>query len=429
MVEGKSFSEEGENMGKPLVTDGTNWSLEENLAFIRKKFPILKKCVYLISNSLGAVPVRVRDELERFYTMWEVEGVTAWEREWWVLSEKVGNRVASLIGAEKDSVTMMPNATFCHWVALSTQFISKKRNRNKVIMTDHDFPSILYAVDKICSFMDWKLDIVRSRGKPGIEVDEILRRVDRETLLVATSHVYFKSAYIQDISAIARHARSRGALTLIDGYHAPGTIPVNVKKLGVDFYIGGCLKWLCGGPGNAFLYVRPELARTLEPKLTGWLAHKDPFAFSPRMEYSDGAYRLMSGTPAVSCLYAATAGLDIIRKIGVEPIRKKSIDQTKRLIESASERGFELHTPSEDRKRGGAVSIGLPHAHQIKQALNERGVKVDFRKGKDKEPDVIRVGPHFYTEDKEIEILFDLIDKILVSGEYKKFTGRTETVT
>lgn len=373
--------------------------------------------------------MQVRDALKRFYTLWAEEGVTAWEKEWWTLSQNVGNLVASLIGAENDCVAMMSNATLCHWVALSTQFFSKKKQRTKVIMTDHDFPSTLYAVAKICAFMDWTLDIVPSHGKPGIEVDEILERVDQETLLVATSHVYFKSAYIQDISRIARHARSIGALTLIDGYHAPGTIPVDVKELGVDFYIGGCLKWLCGGPGNAFLYVRPELRKNCKPQLTGWLAHNEPFSFSPQMEYSKGPYRFMSGTPPVSCLYAATAGLDIIQKIGLGPIRQKSIEQTKTLIQMASERGFEIHTPNEDKKRGGAVSIGLPHAHRVKQALNARKVKVDFRKGRDKEPDVIRVGPHFYTKNAEIEYLFDLVDEILSSGEYKKFTAKTETVT
>jgi kynureninase len=405
------------------------WSLEKDLDLIRTNFPVLDKCVYLISNSLGAVPKQVKEDLDQFFTIWAEEGVTAWEKEWWLLSQKVGNKVGSLIGAEEDTVAMMTNATLCHWVALSTKFASANGPRNNVIMTDHDFPSVIYAISKICSFMDWELDIVQSRGKPGIEADEILDHVDEKTLFVATSHVYFKSAYIQDVFRIARHARSMGAMTLIDGYHAPGTIPVDVKELGVDFYIGGCLKWLCGGPGNAFLYVRPRLQQVLEPMLTGWLAHKNPFAFSREMAFTEGTYKLMSGTPPISCLYTATAGLDIIQKIGMEPIRQKSIEQTGRLIENASARGFPLYTPIENEKRGGAVSIGMPYAHQVKQALVSKKVKVDFRKGTDEEPDVIRVGPHFYTKDEEIELLFHLIDKILASGEYKKFTRKSELVT
>jgi kynureninase len=412
-----------------MIDPNTDWSLEKDLDHIRKNFPILDKCVYLISNSLGAVPLQVREALDQFYTIWAEEGVTAWEKEWWLLSQKVGNRVASLIGAEENTVAMMTNATLCHWVALSTQFSSDNGARNKVVMTDHDFPSVIYAVAKICSFMDWELDIVQSRGRPGIEVDEILKRVDEKTLFVATSHVYFKSAYIQDVFRIAQHARSNGALTLIDGYHAPGTVPVDVKELGVDFYIGGCLKWLCGGPGNAFLYVWPECRETLEPLLTGWLAHKNPFAFSQEMEYTEGAYKLMSGTPPISCLYTAMAGLEIIQKIGKRPIRQKSIEQTGMLIANASGRGFPVHTPVEKEKRGGAVSIGLPYAHQVKQALIQKKVKVDFRKGTDEDPDVVRVGPHFYTKDEEIELLFHLIDKILASGEYKKFASKSELVT
>jgi kynureninase len=406
-----------------------NWSLKKDLARIRKNFPILDKCVYLISNSLGAVPLQVRDALERYYTLWAKDGVSAWEKEWWMLSKKVGGRVASLIGAEKDSVAMMTNATLAHWVALSTQFSSKNGKRDKVVMTDHDFPSVLYAISKICSFMGWKPDVVQSRGKPGIEVEEILKRMDEKTLLVATSHVYFKSAFIQDVSRITQHAQSNGVLTFIDGYHAPGTVPVNVRELGVDFYIGGCLKWLCGGPGNAFLYVRPQLREDLVPLLTGWLAHKNPFGFSQQMDYSDGVYKLMSGTPPIPCLYTATAGLDIIEKIGIRSIREKSIVQTSKLIDNASERGFRIHTPVEDARRGGAVSIGMPHARQIKQALIKRNVKVDFRMGNNEEPDVIRVGPHFYTNDSEIELLFELIDEILASGEYNKFACKSEIVT
>jgi kynureninase len=406
-----------------------NRILGKDLNRIRKNFPILDKCVYLISNSLGAVPKQVKKALDRFYMLWAEEGVTAWEKEWWLLSQKVGNKLADHIGAEKNAVAMITSATLGHWVALSTQFYPVRTGRNKVIMTDHDFPSIIYAVAKICAFMNWELDIVPSHGKPGIDVEEILKRVDEKTLCVATSHVYFKSAFIQDVFRIAQHAREKGALTLIDGYHAPGTIPVNVRNLGVDFYIGGCLKWLCGGPGNAFLYVRPELQKIIEPSLTGWLAHKDPFAFSRELEFTQEGYKFMSGTPPVSCLYTAMAGLDIIDKIGIGSIRHKSTGQTALIINKARERGFSLHAPLEDERRGGAVSISFPHAYPIKQALIDKKVKVDFRKGTNGEPDVLRVGPHFYTRNEEIELLFRLIDELLASGEYKKFATKYELVT
>ncbi|MDH5406667.1 MAG: aminotransferase class V-fold PLP-dependent enzyme [Candidatus Aminicenantes bacterium] len=405
------------------------WDLNQDLDSIRNEFPILARSVYLISNSLGAVPRQALEGLKKYYQLWAEEGVGAWEKEWWDLSRRVGNQVASLIGAGEDEVTMMTNATVSYWVALSTRFASNADNRSKIIMTDHDFPSILYAVSKIAQCMGWELEVLRSHGQPGIDVNDIAKKIDEKTLFVATSHVYFKSAYVQDISQIAARARQVGALTLIDGYHAPGTLPVDVKQLDVDFYIGGCLKWLCGGPGNAFLYVRPELASSLKPQLTGWFAHQNPFLFSQRMEYTQSSYRFMSGTPPVPCLYTAQAGLDIIKKIGISQIRQKSLNQTELIIKKAREREFSLFTPEENSLRGGAVSVGFTHAFPVKQALEKRDIKVDFRKGGDEEPDVIRIGPHFYTRDEEIETLFKEIDAILTSREYKKFPSEIKKTT
>ncbi|MCK4805562.1 MAG: aminotransferase class V-fold PLP-dependent enzyme, partial [Spirochaetes bacterium] len=289
--------------------------LKKDLALIRKEFPILERCVYLISNSLGAVPKKALENLQKFYQIWAEEGVSAWQKEWWDLSREVGNQVAYFLGAGEDEVTMAPNATHCHWVVLSTKFLAQDERRKKIVMTDHDFPSMVYAVSKISDFRGWKLEIVKSNGNPAINVEDILKRIDEKTLFVATSHVYFKSAYIQNIKQISARAREVGALTLIDGYHAPGIIPVDVKQLDVDFYIGGCLKWLCGGPGNAFLYVRPELSENLQPQLTGWFAHREPFLFVQEMEYARGGQKFMSGTPPVPCLYTARAGLDVLKKI------------------------------------------------------------------------------------------------------------------
>ena len=202
---------------------------------------------------------------------------------------------------------MIPNASIAHWVALSTQFGIRNGTRNKIVMTDHDFPSSLYAVSEIARFMDWEVDIVSSFGLPGIDVENIINKIDEKTLCVATSHVYFKSGFIQDISAISERAQRVGAILLIDGYHAPGSIPVNLTDLGVDFYIGGCLKWLCGGPGNAFLFVSKNLKSNIMPRLTGWFAHNNPFEFSSAMEFTEGPYKFMSGTPSVPSLYTASA--------------------------------------------------------------------------------------------------------------------------
>jgi kynureninase len=406
-----------------------DWDLDKDLKAIRKEFPILEKCVYLISNSLGAVPRQVREDILAYYDLWSDHGVSVWSQEWWDLARNVGDQVAALLREEKNSVAMMTNATHAHWIALSTRFLEKDRSRTKIIMTDHDFPSSLYAVQKISEFMEWKVQVVQSSGKPGIDVESILDYIDDQTLFVATSHVYFKTAYVQDVSKIADHARRVGALTVIDGYHAPGCIPVSLSELGVDFYIGGCLKWLCGGPGNAFLYVRPELASHIQPQLTGWLAHKSPFSFATKMEFTQGSYKFMSGTPPIPSLYTARAGLDIINTIGVPQIRKKSISQTRLIVEKSKRRNFNIFSPEEDTCRGGAVSVHLPHASQVKQVLEAQGFKVDYRKGKNGEPDVIRIGPHFYTLDKEIHSLFETIDTIYATKEYRTFPEDIKNVT
>ncbi|MFQ6037147.1 MAG: aminotransferase class V-fold PLP-dependent enzyme [Candidatus Aminicenantales bacterium] len=394
------------------------WSLEKDLEAIRKNFPILGKGTYLISNSLGAMPRQAEEALEHYMRLWREKGVAAWEEEWWDLSRDVAGRVAEIIGAGPEDVTMMPSATQAHWVVLSTQFSRKPGKRRRVVATDQDFPSILYGLSRICEFMGWDLEVVPSRGGFGVDVQDVLGRTDEQTLFVCTSHVHFRSAFIQDVAQIARKAHEVGALTVIDGYHAPGTLPVDVRALGVDFYIGGCLKWLCGGPGSAFLYVRPDLRRTLEPGLTGWLAHPKPFDFSLEMAYTEGSYRFMSGTPPIPSLYTARAGLEAIQKVGISQIRKKSLEQTGRIISKARERGFAVHTPQSEEARGGAVSVEVPHAHRVSSVLLNRGVWVDFRKGRSGESDVIRVGPHFYTRNEEIESLFAHIDEILEAEDF-----------
>lgn len=405
------------------------YDLKNDIHKIRTNFPVLTRGIYLISNSLGAVPSGTRDRLNDYIQKWETEGVAAWRTEWWDLPRKTGNKLADFLGAGDDEITMMTNATLCHWVALSTQFKGKNQNKKRIVMTSMDFPSIINAVTKIAEFMDWTVDIIDGKGQVGIDTEQIIERIKDDTLFVATSHVYFKSAYIQDIRKIAAYAREKGAYTLIDGYHAPGVIPVELHSSGVDFYVGGCLKWLCGGPGTAFLYVRPELCSQLQPKLTGWFAHISPFSFSMDMDYIKGSYRFMSGTPPIPCLYTALAGLEEISKVGISQIRDKSVRMTGTIIKMAKKRGFTSFTPEENKLRGGAVSLNIPFAFQIKQCLDFRKIQVDFRKGESNETDVIRIGPHFYNTEDEIKDFFSAVDEILSSGEFRKYPEYFSSVT
>jgi kynureninase len=215
--------------------------------------------------------------------------------------------------------------------------------------------------------------------------------------------------------AICRRAHAVGALVSLDAFHSVGVLPVDVKALGVDFLSGGVLKWLCGGPGGCFLYVAPSVSPSLAPAFTGWQAHEHPFGFEAEMRYADHAWRWLNGTPAIPALFAAIEGPRIVRRAGIEAIRAKSTRQTTRLIELADERGYPVTAPREAERRGGTVALDVPHAYGVAQALLANDVIVDYRPNAG-----VRLGPHFYTADAELERAVDLIDLILRDGAWKE---------
>jgi kynureninase len=227
-------------------------------------------------------------------------------------------------------------------------------------------------------------------------------------LIVPISHVIFRSSYIQDVRAIVEKAHQVGALVLLDSYQATGCVPVDVQNLGVDFCTGGVLKWLCGGPGTAYLYARPEVAAKLEPRFTGWVAAENPFAFEiGAQKYTSQPYRFMNGTPNVPALYAAQPGLRIIQQVGVKAIRAKSKRQVAKLIAMADERGWRVNTPRDPERRGGTVSLDIPNAQQLCTELLRRDVLVDSR------PKCgLRMAPHFYTTDEEIEYAVSMVEEL-----------------
>jgi kynureninase len=241
---------------------------------------------------------------------------------------------------------------------------------------------------------------------------------------VAISHVLFRSAYVMDVARIAAHAHAMGALLSLDAYHSVGVLPVDVHALGADFLTGGVLKWLCGGPGGCFLWVRPEVGAMLTPALTGWQAHRHPFAFEPEMDYADDAWRWLGGTPVIPALFAATTGPRILREAGMDEVRAKSIRQTERLIALADARGFRVTAPRESARRGGTVAFDVPHGREVARALLAREVIVDYRPGAG-----IRVAPHFYTRDDEVESVVASIDDILARDHWKRYTHDEGVVT
>jgi kynureninase len=387
---------------RPVVLKRKVVAVHEDLLNWRENFPILRKCVYLINNSLGAMPTRGCEDLTRYTEAWMTRGVRAWEDSWWQLPGKVGNQLAALIGAGSDQVSIQPNVTTAEWVAYSCLRPGKKRN--KVVYSSLNFPSVRYFYQ---SRPELEISVVESEDGVSVPIEKVLDAIDDSTLAVPISHVIYKSSYIQDVESIIEKAHRVGAYVILDLYHSCGVIPVDVSKWNVDFAVGGVLKWLCGGPGVAFLYVRPDLAREVTPQLTGWLAHKRPFAFEPETDFTEGAYRFMSGTPNIPGLHVAQEGLRIISQVGVEKIRERSIALTELILKRARENGLEVFSPENPEKRGGHVSVDFEGSEEVSRKLLERDFVIDYRPGSG-----IRIAPHFYNSNEEVEALFDEISKL-----------------
>lgn len=396
--------------------------MTDELLALRDEFPILAKTNYLVSNSLGPMPRTVPDRLAAYADDWGELGVRAWTHGWWEKPVDVGNEIAPLMNADAGEVVMMPNVTIAQSAVISA--IDFSAPRDTIVMTELDFPSVRYACEELAKRFGARIVTVRSDDGISIEEDRLLAAIDERTRLVAISHVMFRSAFINDADSICAHAHRMGALVSLDAFHSVGIIPVDVKRSGVDFLTGGALKWLCGGPGGCFLYVSPRVRDTLAPALTGWQAHARPFAFEDRMEYTAGPFRWLNGTPVIPALYACAEGVKVIRRAGIEAIRAKSMRQTAELIRLADERGFRVNTSRDPGRRGGTVTIDVPHGYEVTQVLLSQDILVDYRVGSG-----IRAAPFFFNTDDEVESLIGAIDEALASSAYEKFSGRNTVVT
>ena len=399
-----------------------NAHTNDPLLRFRDRFPILATCTYLVSNSLGAMPASTADRLAEYAESWNTLGVKAWAARWWQLPLEVGNVAAPLIGAPAGSVAMVPTVSQAQAMIVSA--LTYTHDRDEIVMTALDFPSVRYVTDELAPKLGARVTVVDSDDNIGIDVQRVVDAITSRTTLVAISHVLFKSAYIMDVAPIIAKAHAVGALVLLDAYHAVGVIPVDVIALGVDFYMGGVLKWLCGGPGGCFLWVSPELSQSLRPVLTGWQAHQRPFAFEPTLEPASEAWRWLGGTPTVPALYAALDGPAIIGEAGMTAIRAKSQRQTARLIELADTRSFAVHAPRDPQRRGGTVAFDVPNGSAVAQALLSRDIVIDYRPGAG-----IRVAPHFYTTDEELETAVTVLDDILATGAWEAFAASRPVVT
>lgn len=381
----------------------------------RSQFPILETSTYLVSHSLGAMPRAVYDNLARYADIWAGRGVRAWGEAWWNRNMEVGDKIGAIIGAPPATVSVHENLSIALSILLSSLSFDDPK-RDKVIVTDMDFPTDQYVLRRMLP-PHIRLEMIHSEDGITLPIERLLDAIDEQTALVPLSHVLFRSAYILPAQAIIEKAHRVGAQVLLDGYHSGGIIPVDVTALNVDYFIGGVLKWMCGGPGGVFMYVRPDLLPTLQPRITGWFAHKRPFAFEVgEIEWRDDAYRMLNGTFGVASLYAIEPGVDIIAQVGVDQIRAKSMRQTALLIDLADQAGIPVRSPRDPDQRGGSVTLDPPHAYAISRELLARDILIDYRENAG-----IRVAPHFYNTDDEVRLVVDAVRQILESGTWAQY--------
>jgi kynureninase len=372
----------------------------------RREFPILDTCTYLVSHSLGAMPRRTRDYLQQFADEWDHRGVRAWHEGWWEIGRETGNLLAPVLGVARNTISMHQNVTVAQGIIGSCFRYDGPRRR--IVMTDLEFPSNHYLFE---GFRRYGAEIVYVPSPDAMRIDtaRLLDAIDERTLLVPLSLVLFKSAYITDARAVIEKAHRVGAHVILDVYQAAGTVPMDLDAWGADFAVGGSVKWLCGGPGAGYLYVRPDLADRLEPGYVGWASHAAPFDFATGPVRRAGSpERFQSGTPNVPSLYSARAGYEIVAGIGVEAIRRRSLALTRRLMDGARAAGFRVNTPERDDERGGSVIIDVPDGQTVANELIRRDVIVDFRPGAG-----IRMAPHFYNTESEIDHALAVLVKLV----------------
>lgn len=381
----------------------------DHLLRYRSEFPILERTTYLISNSLGAMPRGVFESLRDYAEIWGTRGVCSWEEKWWMMGLEVGNQIGELMNAPAGSVSLQGNVTQCQAIIASCFEFNTKRN--KVVYSDLEFPSIMYFWEGQRS-RGARVQMVPTDDGIHVPTERLLEAIDEETLLVPVSHVIFRSSYINDARAICEKAHRVGAHVILDTFQSLGSgVEVDVQELDVDFACGGVLKWLCGGPGTAYLYVLPDLARTLEPKFTGWLAHENPFGFEiGPIRYTQGPYRFLNGTPNVAAMYAAIPGLKILREAGMKSVREKSKRQTERLVSLADRYGWKVNAPRDPERRGGTVAIAMPNSKEVCEMLLKRDILVDWRPNAG-----VRISPHFYNQDEELDFAIAAVNEILGS--------------
>ena len=372
----------------------------------REEFPILEHTTYMISHSLGPMPRRARNALHEFTETWATRGIRAWDEGWWTMPVTCGDLIGSIIGAPKGRVVMHQNVSICQ--SIVTSCFDWNGSRNKLVTDGLNFPSNDYIYHGLAR-QGAQIVSVASTDGMTIPLERILEAIDEQTQLVSISHVAFRSSYVQDLAAITARAHEVGAYIIADLYQSAGIVPLDVTALNLDFATGGSVKWLLGGPGAGYLYVRADLDPKLRPAATGWAAHARPFEFvDGPIEYAPDIRRFLNGTPNVPAMYSARSGYEIVNEIGVQAIRTKSQRQTQRLINLADDAGLTVRSPRDAAARGGTIILDVSDGREVTAELGRRHILVDFRPGAG-----IRIAPHFYSSDDEIDHTIDELTSIV----------------
>ena len=372
---------------------------QDELLRWRGEFPILETTTYMISHSLAPMPRGVAGALAEYANTWATRGIRAWDEGWWEMPVTCGDLVGRIIGAPRGRVVMHGNVSVCQAIVCSC--FDWSGQRNKLITDGLNFPTNDYIYGGLARQGAEVVSVAPAEDGLTVPLERLLAAIDERTQLVSVSHVAFRSSALLDLAAVIEKAHRVGAYVIADLYQSAGIVPVDVTSLGVDFATGGSVKWLIGGPGAGYLYVREDLDATMRPQATGWAAHARPFGFEAGpIDYAEGIRRYLTGTPDVPAMYAARTGCEMVGAIGVDAIRAKSKRQTQRMIELAEAAGLRVMSPHDPEQRGGAVIVAVEEARgrEIVAELGRRGVLVDFRPGAG-----VRISPHFYTKDEEVE--------------------------
>lgn len=374
----------------------------------RDEFPILQRKTYLNTCSLGALSKRSMTGVQQFMEVWNEWGAHAWYDIWLGEIAKARQKFASLIGAQLHEVAIAPSVS----VALSSIATAiDYSKRNTVVMSEMDFPTLSYQW-LVKQRLGVSCDYVESPDHITVPLEAFEAAVDDKTALVATSRVFYTSGYIQDIRAIADIAHRNGAYILVDDYQGTGQIPLNVVSLDIDFLVTGSLKWLLGGPGLAFVYIREGLIPALQPTITGWFGNRKQFEFALHdFEFRPDATRIEMGTPALAAVYAASAGLDIVLEVSVESICERTRYLTNDLIARAREHGWTVRATQEPEHRTSIVMLELAEPQEVVSQLISRGIITDSR------PGLLRISPYFYNTIEENAIVVDAIAEILAARQ------------